>query len=144
MREVQTQYPVASIQVREELEEGIEVCRGRAVRSRQLILVLLSNGDSIQLHVLLKYDIIFLAAERYPSGPRGLTRNQLGVARRAWVRIPPSPPLYKPTNRRLHESPFYINKEPFAGFSGRRVMSCIEFVTMTLLISTQRFGLGIH
>jgi hypothetical protein len=142
MREVQTQYPVASIQVREELEEGIEVCRGRAVRSRQLILAL--DGEPIQLHALLKYDIILLAAERYPRGPRGLTRNHLGVARRAWVRIPPSPPLYKPTTRRLHESPFYINKEPFAGFSGRRVMSCIEFVTMTLLISTQRFGLGIH
>lgn len=30
--------------------------------------------------------------ERYPRGLRGLTRNQLGVIRRAWVRLPLFPP----------------------------------------------------
>ena len=51
--------------------------------------------------------MMFVVAERYPSGPRGLTRNQLGVARRAWVRLPLFPPYI--INHRYYAVYGYIN-----------------------------------
>ena len=88
--------------------------------------------------------------ERYPRGPRGLTRNQLGVARRAWVRIPPSPPVNQKILKRTPSETesfwricFFKNeKAPCGAFSGSGPFTIQTVALVSLLHAIQRFGAG--